>query len=188
MSRAYRIKVSESLRKVIRASDHVSSQLEVLRILPEENMAELIANELAQQGFEREGDECVREQDGVKITVHLPTGTIKVEAEAAEQLDLERERTGSAYDDEGPGAEQVRQRLQKELQSDLTKSADAKAGELQKQVTDRLEAELGDIRQELDRAVNRATAEALKIKAAQLGQIKEISEDETGSLKIVVEV
>ncbi len=38
-------------------------------------------------------------------------------------------------------------------------------------------------------AVNRVTAEALKEKAAKLGQIKQISEDaQTGSLTIVLEV
>ena len=45
------------------------------------------------------------------------------------------------------------------------------------------------LRAELDKAVNRATAEALKQKAAKIGQIKEMTEDpESGSLTIVVEV
>ena len=57
------------------------------------------------------------------------------------------------------------------------------------QVTDRLERKLGDVREELDQVVNRVTATALKHKAAQLGQIKEITEDaQSGSLTIVVEV
>ena len=46
MSRAYRIKVSESLNRVIRASDHVSTQLELLEILPQETMAALLEKEL----------------------------------------------------------------------------------------------------------------------------------------------
>jgi hypothetical protein len=41
----------------------------------------------------------------------------------------------------------------------------------------------------LNQAVNRVTAEALKRKAAQIGAIKEITEDaQTGSLTIKVEV
>jgi len=43
---------------------------------------------------------------------------------------------------------------------------------MQTKVTDRLEAQLGGLREELDQVVNRVTAEALKRKAAQLGQIK----------------
>ena len=42
MSRSYRLKVRETLRKVIRAEDHVSSQLELLEILPCDQMAELL--------------------------------------------------------------------------------------------------------------------------------------------------
>ena len=60
---------------------------------------------------------------------------------------------------------------------------------LQKQITDQLEAQLSDLKSELDQAVNRATAEALKQKAAQIGQIKQVTDDiEAGSLTIVVEV
>ena len=56
-------------------------------------------------------------------------------------------------------------------------------------MTDRLEKQLGDLRQELDQAVNRVTAESLKEKARRMGQIKEMTEDpQTGSLTIVVEV
>ncbi len=83
----------------------------------------------------------------------------------------------------------MRESLREELQRDLQKKAADKETGLQTKVTDRLEAQLGGLRQELDQAVNRVTAEALKRKAAQLGQIKEITEDpQAGSLTIVVEV
>ncbi len=56
-------------------------------------------------------------------------------------------------------------------------------------MTDRLEGRLADLKTELDQAVNRVTAEALKRKAASMGRIKEIADDpESGSLTIVVEV
>ena len=49
--------------------------------------------------------------------------------------------------------------------------------------------EVHRLQKELDQAVNRVTAEALKRKAAQMGQIKEMTEDpQAGSLTIVVEV
>ena len=60
---------------------------------------------------------------------------------------------------------------------------------MQAEVTDKLEARLGDLRRELDQAVNRVTAEALKRRAAQLGTIKQLTEDpQSGSMTIVVEV
>ena len=46
MSRAYRIRVQESLRRVVTAEDHVSTQLELLELLPAEQMADLLAAEL----------------------------------------------------------------------------------------------------------------------------------------------
>ena len=39
MSRAYRIRVSESLNRTIRAEDSVCAQLEMLEVLPPEQMA-----------------------------------------------------------------------------------------------------------------------------------------------------
>jgi hypothetical protein len=43
MSRAYRIAVSESLRRHLKVEDGVATTLEVLEILPREPMAELLA-------------------------------------------------------------------------------------------------------------------------------------------------
>lgn len=52
-----------------------------------------------------------------------------------------------------------------------------------------LEGKLRDLRAELDSIANRVTAEALKVRASQLGEIREITEDpETGSLTIKVRV
>ena len=79
--------------------------------------------------------------------------------------------------------------LKKEAEKEMGRQADAKTSDLQTKVTDRLVQHLNDVREELDQVVNRVTAAALKRKAAQLGQIKEITEDaQSGSLTIVVEV
>ena len=189
MSRAYRLKVRESLRRVIRAHDRVSTQLELLEVLPPEQMAQLLREELKQRGFEEKDGTLVRKQKGITITVNPTTGEVSVEAEAAQDAALEMEQDGRAYDDMGPNAKAVRKQLSEQLRKDLEKQAARKEAELQSEVTDRLERELGDLRRELDQAVNRVTAEALKQKAAQLGQIKEMTEDaQTGSLTIVVEV
>ncbi len=185
MSRAYRIKVRESATQTLRASDHVSTQLELLEILPPERMAELLGAELQKRGFEAEGDKLVRRENGVSVEVDAKSATVTVRAEGEQILDLEGERTGwGARDNDKQATEQLRQELLKELQ----KQADAKTKDLQKQITDRLEGHLQDVRRELDAAVNRVTADALKEKAAQLGQIKEMTEDPNGSLTIVLEV
>ncbi len=189
MSRAYRIKVRESLKKVVTAKDGVSTQLELLEVLPCDQMAELLTRELEKGGFAREGEALVRTRDGVTVTVDPANGTVTVQAEGARAVDLQTEKEGRAYDDAGPGAKQARRLLQEQARQELEKQAERETTKLQEKVTDRLQGVLTDLRQELDQAVNRATAEALKVKAAQLGQIKEMTEDpQTGSLTIVLEV
>jgi hypothetical protein len=189
MSRSYRISVRDSQDRTIRAEDHVCTELEILEVLPPEEMAKLLAEELERRGFRREGEVMVRRQDDVNVTVDPQTGTVTVTAEAAEETTVEAERADRAFDEAGKHAKTVRENLKEQVKRDIEKKVSEKTSSLQSKVTDRLEGELADLRQELDQAVNRVTAEALKQKAAQMGQIKEMTEDpQAGSLTIVVEV
>ncbi|HEY7329737.1 MAG TPA: hypothetical protein VH592_19035 [Gemmataceae bacterium] len=189
MSRAYRVSVRETRSRVIRAEDHVSTQLEILEVLPPEQMAGLLADELKRRGFERDGTRLTRKQSGVTVTVETITSTVTVAAEASEETTIQAERTDRAYDDVGPHAKVVRENLKKQLEKDIERKVSEKTAGLQTKVTDRLERELNDVRQELDEVIHHVTAEALKRKAAQMGQIKEMTEDpQAGSLTIVVEV
>lgn len=190
MSRAYRIRVSESLRRVIRASDHVSTQLELLDILPADETAELLTTELTARGFAAGDDGLVREADGIRITIDPHTGNVTVTAESSEDVNLKREAETYIYEEEGRAARKsAREDLQKQAQRELESEASRKQQELQQAATDRLEAELQDLQGELNTAVNRVTAEALKQKAARIGQIKELTEDPaSGSMTIVLEV
>lgn len=189
MSRAYRIKVSESVSKVIRADDHVSTQLEMLDILPCDQMADLLAEELVKKGFERKGDKVVRQEGDITIEVDLESGTVSVRAEADQKVEVKGDRSASVYDDSGPSESMTKKQLSTDLKKDLEGKIDEKERKLQEKVTNQLEKQLKNLRDELDKAVNRATAEALKQKAARIGQIKEMTEDpESGSLTIVVEV
>ncbi len=189
MSRAYRVSVRERQNRTIRAEDHVSTQLEMLEVLPADQMAGLLADELARRGFERDGTRMTRKQNGVTITVETTTGTVTVASEECEETTVEAERTDRAYDDVEAHAKTVRENLKQQVQKDIEKKVGEKTVGLQTKVTDRLEGELSELRKELDQAINRVTAEALKRKAAQMGQIKEMTEDpQAGSLTIVVEV
>src|SRR5437879_1225550 len=88
MSRAYRIKVSETVRRIFKAEDRVSTQLEILHVLPPAEMAELLRAELLHHGFEEQDGQLVREQDGVRILVHPTDGTVTVEAAGCETVEL----------------------------------------------------------------------------------------------------
>jgi hypothetical protein len=190
MSRAYRIRIQEQLRKVIRASDHVAACLELLAILPAEQMGELLASELKRRGFEPAGNRLTRRTQGICVEVEPGSGQVTVRAEAEEKVALEAD--GDAWLDEDwsqEAKEAATRQARQALQHELGGLADDKAAQLQREITDRLTGHLTDLKKELDQAVNRVTAEALKRRAAQLGQIKELTEDpESGSLTIVVEV
>jgi hypothetical protein len=189
MSRAYRIRVRESLKRVVRARDKVSTQLELLEVLPAGQMAELLAQELERRGFRRKGNQLVREQGGIAVSVDPESAAITVQTAAAKQVSVKGEREAWAFEEDRPPEADVRKELRKQLQQDLERQAKAHEAGLQTEVTAKLEASLGDLRRELDHTVNRVTAEALKQKAAQLGRIKELAEDpEAGSLTIVLEV
>src|SRR6476469_4258937 len=101
MSRAYRVAIRERIRRVLRASDRVSTQLEIIEILPAERMAGLLARELEQRGFRVEDGNMVRDQNGVTVTVDPGTGVVTVTAEGSKEVALQKEKEGRAYDDLG---------------------------------------------------------------------------------------
>jgi ethanolamine utilization cobalamin adenosyltransferase len=187
MSRAYRIRLSESLRRHIAVDDGICSSLELLDVLPREQMAELLARELAGAGFEEREGQWVRVDDeGVEVRVDPQQGTVTVSAASREQVEVSKTREVRAYaENDVVTRERARADIQAELESEVGEREKA----LQAKVTEKLEGKLGDLRQELDRISNRVTAEALKRKAASLGEVQEISEDpETGSLTIRVKI
>jgi hypothetical protein len=189
MSRAYRIRVSESLNRTIRAEDSVCTELELLEILPPEQMAALLREELKGRGFAEKDGQLVRTDGDLTTTIDPANGTVTVDSKATEQVELHGQREGFGYDDFGPGEKNVRRVLSNQLKDDLSRQAEHEQEKLQSAATKRLEGHLADLQKELNGAINRVTAEALKQKAAQLGQIKEVTEDpQSGSLTIKVEV
>lgn len=189
MSRSYQIDVKECVDRVIKGEDKVSTQLEILEVLPCEEMANLLEEELKKKGFEKEGDKMVRHENGVTIIVDPNKAEVTVSTESSEEVSVEVKRTGRAYDDAGPGSKKVREGLKKSAKEGAEVKIEEKTKDLQSKVSDKLENALGDIKEELDQVVNRVTADALKRKASRMGQIKEMTEDpQNGSLTIVVEV
>lgn len=187
MSRAYRIMVKGSIERVVHVEDGVCSALELLPILPKERMREILASELTQRGFTRDGSKVRRtEKDGTTTEVDLEHDTVSVRVASEVALKLERQRTDNVYEERMEGA---RERMQEALDADLERLAKVSQERARQEATALLERKLKDLRLEVDRVTNRVTAEALKEKAAQMGEIEEIHEDsETGTLTIKVKV
>lgn len=188
MSRAYRIRISESLRRHIKVGDGIQSKLEILDILPQAQTAALLERELDAAGFEKRDDgQWVRlDEDGVELRVDPQTVAVTVAARADADLDIERERIVTAWAENDVAS---RERGRRALTQELEGEAAQREKDLQTAVTEALEGKLGDLRRELDQISNRVTAEALKQKAASMGEIQELSEDpESGSLTIRVKI
>ena len=186
MSRAYRISVTEAIRRHIKVHDGVQVQLDLLPILCPERMGELLWSELAGLGFERDGATARRTgDDGVEVAVDLSQGTVTARLHAEADVALCQGGSATPYhpSQAGRAEEDLRARLKTKLEHDAADRSE----HLRQEVTDRLERGLRDLHQSLDSAVNRATVAALKEKAASLGEIEELSEDSvTGTLTIRV--
>lgn len=186
MSRAYRISVKESLSRHVEVEDGVCSSLELLPILSRERMGELLAAELEQRGFKRDGKTAQRKEgDGVVVEVNLETGDVSVTAEGHAQVNLETERT-AVVDNTLAGDRE--KHLRDAAQQSLEREAKAEEEALRRKVTEQLEGKLRDLKEELDGAVNRVTGTALKQRAAELGQVEEVHEEANGSITIKVRV
>lgn len=190
MSRAYRITVKETLTRELKGADEIGTQLDLLEILPPEQMAQLLKDELKNRGFAEQEDGRMARVDGaLTVTVDPCNGEVSVRSEVGEDVNLEAKREATGYDDLGPGESGVRERVREQLKQDLERKAEKETERLQTEATEALERHLEDLQPELAKVVNKVTRDALKQKAQQLGTVKEISEDaETGSLTIKVEV
>ncbi len=188
MSRAYRIRVSERLQRIEHLEDGVVLQLEILDILPRPEMAQRLAAALKARGLEPVDGEPdileIRPEEGVTIRVNVQSGQVEARVEGQTEIDLKREATTHVESVETGTA-----KLKKDVQHQLEREATQLADEARQGLTDKLEEHLAEIRPVLDRAVNEATASALKTRAAQLGEVESIEEDQdTGGLVIRVKV
>jgi hypothetical protein len=190
MSRAYRITVKESESRHLKAGDEICTQLEILEILPPEDMATLLKEELKKRGFQEEDDGTMIRKDGdITVKVDPCSGEVSVKAETEATVNQEARREATGFNDVGPNERNLREKVKDQLKQDLDKKFDTEQSKLQEKATQELEKHLQEIQPEISEVVNQVTRDALKQKAQQMGTVKEISEDaESGSLTIKVEV
>ena len=190
MSRAYRITVKESETREIRGEDEICTTLELLEVLPPDQMAGLLKAELEANGFQEDNDGALSRKEGkLTVTVDPCSGEVSVKSEASENVTIEAKREATGYDDVGPNQSNTRAKVSQQLKEDIDRKAAREGERLQTKATEALEAALEELQPELGKIVNKVTRDALKTKAQQLGTVMEIAEDaESGSLTIKVEV
>jgi hypothetical protein len=186
MSRAIQIRVSESVVRTVHVEDGVQSPIEILPILAPDRMGELLAKELEDLGFIRDGDKATRnDPDGVVVEVDLKTATVTARIGKSTKLEETIDRRANvAIERQSVSEAALRDDVIRELDERLATRTET----LRKEVTAKLEKKLGDLRKELDGAVGRATVAALTERAAQLGNVQSIVEDEAGNVTIKVKL
>lgn len=186
MSRAYRIRVSESLRRTRTVEDHVESRLPVLAILAPERMGEILGSELAARGFTVAEGRAVLREGGIEIVVDLSTMGVVVRIEGQSTVDLKSE---SEHLVEQPDNERVRASLSAAARAQLEQKAEVQDEEVRKRLSAELEASLTRVQPVLDEAVSATLRVALRERASQLGQVQEVHENgETGEMTIRIKV
>ncbi len=186
MSRAIQIRVSESVVRTVHVEDGIQSPLEMLPILPPERMGDLLAAELAAQGFVRDGKTATRhDPDGVVIEVDLESATVTARIGASSKIEEAIDRRANVgIERQKVSEDALRDDVLRELDERVTNRTEA----LRRDITAKLEKKLGDLRKELDGAVGRATVAALTERAASLGNIQSVVEDEAGNVTIKVKL
>lgn len=189
MSRAYRIQVSAGESRVIHVDDKVCSKLDMLPVLVPEAMSEVLAGELEKRGFKVGKDGKATRKDGdITVEIDVKDGTVSVRIDGAAKVAHVVKREGYGDRDVERSAP-TRKALKKEAAAEVERRFEESKAKLRQAVTEKLEKKLGDLQKELDGITNRATAEALKVKARGMGEIEEIHEDaESGAITIKVKV
>ena len=187
MSRAYRIRVTESLQLDASAEAEALARLELLPILGSTEMCELLEAELTVSGFEVTNGTASRHSSaGLLIDVNLADLSLKVECELNRSLEMQNDCVNLAGD--GDDEQSVRKQLKSELQQDADSERAALEKRLKEEARHVLNAAVPELRSEFSQIVNKVTANALKKRAAQLGQIQSVDDDGNGNVTIVVEV
>lgn len=181
MSRGYRIRISDpnwrpvtyhDVSRQVETTDAIEMDVGMLEILPEGAMTALLREELAASGWSKGQDgEMSRKFGEVAVTLAPDGRTVTVRAAASKQVKTRatsQEQANSRLDAAGKQAER----------------------DLAQEVARRLGAHEGEIRGELQAALQKVYVEALRQKAASMGQIESVHEGRgaDGELELTIKV
>jgi hypothetical protein len=174
MSRGYRIQLPlEVARGTVTGEDELCVALDLMPILPEQEMGALVDEELKRRGWKKNKEgELVKElENGATATLGADRKTVTV------SMQTERTVTGSGT-------------TKQEADAAVRRAQDEAAAQTKLDATKALTKLEPGVRGELDDVVQRVYVEALKKKAASMGQVESMEESKgaDGSLEITIKV
>ncbi len=171
MSRAYRVPAYEA-SATIEAEDHLCMELEMLDILPPGEMVSMLREELKAEGWKERADGAVESTVGEARAV--------LEAEG-DKVTVERREHNRVN---------VRGYNKGEVNTRLEKAAERAKDTAQKNVVRSLLKVEPEVRETIQRALQRVYVRALKQKAKSMGEVESVREQrgETGELELTIKV
>lgn len=186
MSRAYRIQLSRRVSKVVHLEDSVKVPIEFLPILDRPRMADLLALDLRERGFEVEGDVATHTmEDGVVLRVVLSQSIAELVLHQEAQVEQEIEAVTHG-DTDNSTETAARAYLEKSLDQRENIVIAQKTTQIQGEVTSRLEGKLPEAQALLDDITGSVTRKALRERAASMGTLEEANESPDGSLRLKI--
>jgi len=171
MSRGYQVQWV-SAKSCVEHSDHVEIGLSLLDILPKDQMGAMLRDELERDGWTKQADGTLQTVlDGTTVILDKDGTSVRIEKTASKDVSV---RSTNA-DDADRQLTVAEERAKEQMGAELTKVL--------------VKAE-GDVRASVDKAVQKVYVEALKKKAASMGDITSIVEGqgENGALEVTIKV
>lgn len=193
MSQTYKVRIKKTYRETARIGREWRQKIDMLLLLPADQMGNLLAIELEKDGWKKQSDgKLSSSRDQFELEFDPVTQQLKIVYEQEKAVELKVDRELNVYDvsDDSQRAWQKGESLiHDEANQELSKLVTDKSKEL---LSD-LNASEDDLLNEIDEIfrskVEKAHIEALKQKAKSLGEIQSVSENsEAGEVVIRVRV
>lgn len=171
MSRGYQVQWV-SAKSCVEHSDHVEIGLSLLDILPKAQMGALLRDELERDGWTKQADGSLQTVlDGTTVILDKDGTSVRIEKSASKDVSARATNADDADRQLTVAEERAKEQMGAELTKVLVKAE-------------------GDVRASVDKAVQKVYVEALKKKAASMGDITSIVEGkgENGALEVTIKV
>ncbi|MEZ4384996.1 MAG: hypothetical protein R3A79_26940 [Nannocystaceae bacterium] len=176
MSRGYRIRwpqpVWHSASEAIESEDGIAMDVGILEILPEAEMVALLREQLAAAGWTKAEDGAMRTTiAGVDVELSADGKTVTAKAKVGRQVSVRSTDKG-------------------ELEGRLAQQGDKARRELSREVAAKVVGAEAEVREAVQGALQRVYVDALKRKAAAMGEIESVHEGqgEGGELELTIKV
>lgn len=186
MSQSYVIRVSASVSETVDAADKRTKSLQLTEIVPCDEQAEIIRNELRDRGWEEvEGSEGqVWEKTDGKVRQRIDLDSMTHEAQVELQRTLERERTITVRGDkdfEDPDERRAKEEASLQRAIAVTDEERQEVHQtMQREIAETLDESEEARTEEVNEVIAAVYAESLKRKARRMGSVTEMRESQDG--------